>query len=303
MTFSNLYALYENACLDYEVSVLTEGADSEEAKTAKAKKTGLAKKAFASIGAAFRKLGQMIMRILTFIKRRFVRDKVMLAYRSVVIPASNYKKALSNIIKYSLAVDGEGHVKEFEDPNSGDFVISPPILPYTIYNTGTVIDKTSYQEVLEKAKRLTSKYERLEKTAVNAYMKYDVSNEKHTRISINVTAYRSILKVLSSITTRINDDIQTISNNAVPEDVAPVNDKKEKVDTNNESAMFDGLTRNELRAKLLIEAADLLNESAARNERKEIIGDIKSSKKTEEMESFLKGTMDKEDAKKILCHN
>ena len=35
MTFSNLCALYENACLDYEVSVLTEGADSEEAKTAK----------------------------------------------------------------------------------------------------------------------------------------------------------------------------------------------------------------------------------------------------------------------------
>ena len=58
------------------------------------------------------------------------------------------------------------------------------------------------------------------------------------------------------------------------------------------------MTRNELRAQLLIEAADLLNEGAARNERKEIIIDIKSSKKTEEMKSFLKGTMDKEDAKK-----
>ena len=58
------------------------------------------------------------------------------------------------------------------------------------------------------------------------------------------------------------------------------------------------MTRNELRAQLLIEAADLLNEGAARNERKEIVRDIKSSKKTEEMKSFLKGTMDKEDAKK-----
>ena len=58
------------------------------------------------------------------------------------------------------------------------------------------------------------------------------------------------------------------------------------------------MTRNELRAQLLIEAADLLNEGAARKERINIVHDIKASKKTEEMKSFLKGTMDKEDAKK-----
>ena len=102
MTFSDLCALYENACLDYEVSVLTEGADSKEAKTAKAKKTGLARKVFASIGAAFRKLGEMIMRVLTFIKRRFVRDKVKLAREITITPASTYKEALSDIINYSV---------------------------------------------------------------------------------------------------------------------------------------------------------------------------------------------------------
>ena len=58
------------------------------------------------------------------------------------------------------------------------------------------------------------------------------------------------------------------------------------------------MTRNELRAKLLIEAADLLNEGAATEARKEIIEDIKLKRKTEEMKSFLNGTMDKEDAKK-----
>ena len=58
------------------------------------------------------------------------------------------------------------------------------------------------------------------------------------------------------------------------------------------------MTKNELRAKLLIEAADLLNEGAATEARKEIIEDIKLKRKTEEMKSFLNGTMDKEDAKK-----
>lgn len=58
------------------------------------------------------------------------------------------------------------------------------------------------------------------------------------------------------------------------------------------------MTKNELRAQLLIEAADLLDEGAARNERISIVNKLKESKKTEEMKSFLKGTMDKEDAKK-----
>ena len=58
------------------------------------------------------------------------------------------------------------------------------------------------------------------------------------------------------------------------------------------------MTRNELRAQLLIEAADLLDEGAARTERINIVRNLKESKKTEEMKSFLKGTMDKEDAKK-----
>ena len=255
MTFNNLCALYENACLDYEVSVLTEGADSEEAKTAKAKKTGLGKKVFASIGAAFRKLGQMIMRVLTFIKRRFVRDKVKLARDTSITPASAYKKFLSDIINYSLAVDDEGNEKKFKYGSN----VSPVKFADTLYVSGTVIDKTSYQEVLEKAKRLTSKYEQLKNKAVDIKEKYlFVSKQKFEYASVDATAYSSILKALSSITTHIDSDMKEISKNAAPEDVAPVNDKKEKADTNNESAMFGGLTRNELRAKLLIEAADAL---------------------------------------------
>ena len=296
MTFNNLCELYENACLDYEVSVLTEGADSEEAKTAEAKKTGLASKIFASIGAAFEKLGQMIMRILTFIKRRFVRDKVKLVHGITITPASTYKKFLSDITNYALGVDDEGNMRlKYQSVNDR---YSPLEFTATPYGPGTVIDKTSYQEVLEKAKRLTSKYEQLKNKAVDIKKKYHNDDQKYEPASVDALAYRFILKSLSSLTTRINSDMKEISNNAVPEDVAPANDKKGKADTNNESTMFDGLTRNELRAKLLIEAADLLNEGAARNERKKIIRDIKLSKKTEEMKSFLKGTMDKEDAKK-----
>ena len=258
MTFSNLCALYENACLDYEVSVLTEGADSEEAKTAKAKKTGLGKKVFASIGAAFRKLGQMIMRVLTFIKRRFVRDKVKLANDIRITPATTYKKILKDVISYSLFVDDEGNMKDAKFLNGEKAEFSPFDFTDMSYGPGTVIDKTSYQEVLEKAKRLTSKYERLETAASNLSAKYSDDNQKGIPAIAKGTAYRSILKALSSITTRIDSDMKEISDNAVPEDVAPVNDKKEKADANNESAIFGGLTRNELRAKLLIEAADAL---------------------------------------------
>ena len=299
MTFNNLYALYENACLDYEVSVLTEGADSEEAKTAKAKKTGLASKIFASIGAAFEKLGQMIMRVLTFIKRRFVRDKVKLANEIRITPANTYKKYLSDVISYSLAIDEEGYTKGVTKATTKRSAeMSPLDLTDMSYGPGSVIDKTSYQEVLEKAKRITSKYERLEKAASHLMFISSDDKQKENPAMIKAIAYRSILKALSSITTRIDRDMKEIKNNAVPEDVAPADDKKEKVDANNESAMFGGLTRNELRAQLLIEAADLLNEGAARDERKQIIRDIKLKRKTEEMKSFLKGTMDKEDAKK-----
>ena len=298
MTFNNLCALYENACLDYEVSTLTEGADSEEAKTAEAKKIGLASKIFASIGAAFEKLGQMIMRVLTFIKRRFVRDKVKLARDTSITPASAYKKFLSDIINYSLAVDDEGNEKKFKYGSN----VSPVKFADTLYVSGTVIDKTSYQEVLEKAKRLTSKYEQLKNKAVDIKEKYlFVSKQKFEYASVDATAYSSILKALSSITTHIDSDMKEISKNAAPEDVAPVNDKKEKADTNNESAMFGGLTRNELRAQLLIEAADLLNEGAATEARKEIIGDIKLKRKTELYKNFIDNKMDYNEAKKYYA--
>ena len=262
MTFNNLCALYENACLDYEVSVLTEGADSEEAKTAKAKKTGLASKIFASIGAAFEKLGQMIMRILTFIKRRFVRDKVKLAHEITITPASTYKKFLSDITNYALGVDDEGNMRlKYQYTSVSANKYSPFEFTDMSYGPGTVIDKTSYQEVLEKAKRLTSKYEQLKNKAADIKKKYPNDDQKYEPASVDVVAYRSILKALSFLTTRIDRNMKEISDNAVPEDVAPVNDKKGKADANNESAIFDGLTRNELRAKLLIEAADALGDN------------------------------------------
>ena len=241
MTFSNLYALYENACLDYEVSVLTEGADSEEAKTAKAKKTGLARKVFSAVGAAFQKLWEMIVRLLKFIKTRFIRDKIKLANGVSLVPVKDYKAIIADLMKYVTAGD-ELAVK------------SVPV------KEGTVVDKTSYVEILEKMERIVKKFATL-KTKAESFVEKNIdsaSEDKLAKNELNATVYAKAERYVKKLVGSINTDIQLISNNAVPEDVAPVNDKKEKVDTNNESAMFDGLTRNELRAKLLIEAADAL---------------------------------------------
>ena len=61
------------------------------------------------------------------------------------------------------------------------------------------------------------------------------------------------------------------------------------------------MTRNELRAQLLIEAADLLNEGAATEARKEIIGDIKLKRKTELYKNFIDNKMDYNEAKKYYA--
>ena len=251
MTFSNLCALYENACLDYEVSVLTEGADSEEAKTAKAKKTGLGKKVFAAIGAAFQKLWEMIKRLLTFIKTRFVRDKVKLANDVQLVPAKDYKTIIADLMKYVTAGD-EIRIKTI------------PV------KSGTVVDKTSYVEILEKMERIVKKFATL-KTKAESFVEkstnihdyignnsYAASADELAKKELNATVYAKAEEYVKNLVKLINKDIMTISDNAVPEDVAPVNDKKGNADTNNESAILGGLTRNELRAQLLIEAADAL---------------------------------------------
>ena len=241
MTFSNLYVLYENACLDYEVSVLTEGADSEEAKTAKAKKTGLAKKVFAAVGAAFEKLWEMIKRLLTFIKRRFVRDKVKLANDVQLVPVKNYKTIVADLMKYVTAGD-ELTIK------------ASPV------KAGSIVDKTAYVEILEKMEGLVKKFAALKTKAENFVEKNvdSATEDKLEKKQLDAAMYSKMEEYVRKLVGSINVDIKIISNNAVPEDVAPVNDKKEKADANNESAIFGGLTRNELRAKLLIEAADAL---------------------------------------------
>ena len=58
------------------------------------------------------------------------------------------------------------------------------------------------------------------------------------------------------------------------------------------------MTRNELRAQLLIEAADLLNEGAATKARKEIIKDIKIQKQEDLYKKFKNAEMDYDEAKK-----
>ena len=244
MTFSNLCALYENACLDYEVSVLTEGADSKEAKTAKAKKTGLARKVFSAVGTAFQKLWEMIVRLLKFIKTRFIRDKIKLAHDVNLVPIKDYKTIVANLTKYVLAGD-ELLVKGI------------PV------RAGTVVDKTAYNEVLEKLEKLTKKFASL-KTKAENFVEQNVdsaSGDKLEKKQLDAVTYSKMETYVRKLVDSINADIKIISSNAVPEDVAPANDKKEKADTNNESAIFGGLTRNELRAKLLIEAADALGDN------------------------------------------
>ena len=243
MTFNNLCALYENACLDYEVSVLTEGADSEEAKTAKAKKTGLARKVFSAVGTAFQKLWEMIVRLLKFIKTRFIRDKIKLANDVNLVPIKDYKTIVANLTKYVLAGD--------------DLLVKG--IPV---RAGTVVDKTAYNEVLEKLEKLTKKFASLKTKAENFVEQNadSASGDKLEKKQLDAVTYSKMETYVRKLVDSINADIKIISSNAVPEDVAPVNDKKkkEKADANNESAMFGGLTRNELRAKLLIEAADAL---------------------------------------------
>ena len=241
MTFDNLCALYENACLDYEVSVLTEGADSEEAKTAKAKKTGLAKKVFTAVGNAFQKLWEMIKRLLTFIKRRFVREKIKLANDVQLVPAKNYKTIIASLMKY-VATNDE------------------ILLKTTPVEEGSIVDKTTYVEILEKMERLVKKFAALRTKARN-FIDNNIDStfgDKFEKNSIDSLMYAKMERYVRKLVDSINSDIKIISSNAVPEDVAPVNNEKEKTDTNNESAIFGGLTRNELRAKLLIEAADAL---------------------------------------------
>ena len=254
MTFDNLCALYENACLDYEVSVLTEGADSEEAKTAKAKKTGLGKKVFAAVGAAFEALWEIIRKLLKFIKTRFIRDKIKLANDVQLVPVKDYKTIIADLMKYVTAGDEIG-------------IKTIPV------KSGTVVDKTAYVEILEKLEGLVKRFASIRIKAENFIEKstnihdyignnsYAASADKLAKKELDATVYAKAEKYVKNLVKLINRDIQAISSNAVPEDVAPVNDKKEKADTNNESAILGGLTRNELRAKLLIEAADALGDN------------------------------------------
>ena len=310
MTFSNLCALYENACLDYEVSVLTEGADSEEAKTdyevsvltegadseeaktAKEKATTFGKKVFSAIGAAFQKLWEMIVRLLTFIKRRFVRDKVKLAKDVQLVPVEDYKAIIANLAKYIIAGDALS-TKAF-------FAKDVLLMKATSVKAGSIVDKTAYVETLEKLEKLTKKFASLKTKADNFVEKNAgfATENKIEKKRLDAVMYSKMEKYVKNLVEAINTDIQIISNNAVPEDVAPVNDKKGKADTNNESAIFDGLTRNELRAKLLIEAADLLNEGAASKARKEIIKDIKIQKQEDLYKKFKNAKMDYDEAKK-----
>ena len=295
MTFSNLYALYENACLDYEVSVLTEGADSEEAKTAKAKKTGLASKIFAAVGVAFQKLLETIKKLLTFIKRRFVREKIKLANDVLLVPIKDYKTIIANLAKYIIAGD--------ELTIKATFFKDVLLMKATSVKAGSIVDKTAYVETLEKLEKLVKKFAAL-KTKAENFVEQNADSATEDRLEkkqLDAAMYAKMEKYVRKLVEEINTNIKIISNNAVPEDVAPVNDKKEKADTNNESATFGGLTRNELRAQLLIEAADLLNEGAATEARKEIIGDIKLKRKTELYKNFIDNKMDYNEAKKYYA--
>ena len=59
------------------------------------------------------------------------------------------------------------------------------------------------------------------------------------------------------------------------------------------------MNNNEVIAKMLNEAAYLLNEAAARDERKESVKSLKNIKESELVHNFLKGKLDSKEAKKL----
>ena len=120
MTFSNLCALYENACLDYEVSVLTEGADSGSSAVALYKKQNIAMKIYNVLKTLIMKLIAAIKQSIDRISVKFKTEMVQLTSDIEIIPLKYYKEFIPEMKKFikDLAVD-KG-VEAFDPSYIGD---------------------------------------------------------------------------------------------------------------------------------------------------------------------------------------
>ena len=100
MTFSNLCELYENACLDYEVSVLTEGADSGSSAVALYKKQNIAMKIYNVLKTLIMKLIAAIKQSIDRISVKFKTEMVQLTSDIEIIPLKYYKEFIPEMKKF-----------------------------------------------------------------------------------------------------------------------------------------------------------------------------------------------------------
>ena len=101
----------------------------------------------------------MIVRLLTFIKRRFIRDRIKLAKDVQLVPVKDYKTIIANLAKYIIAGDALS-IKAF-------FSKDVLLMKATSVKAGSIVDKTAYVETLEKLEKLTKKFASLKTKAYN----------------------------------------------------------------------------------------------------------------------------------------
>ena len=272
MTFSNLCALYENACLDYEVSVLTEGADSEEAKTAKDKATAFGKKVWNAIKTLFLRMIDKINYLIKYIGNHIGESKIVIKKDILAVDISAYKKLLNHINESKSTDELNYYIDNIEN------LLSPSVL----YKKGVTVNVSQYKDMLLKFRDFSKKiYNKL--NSIETVTKKDIQTNDY---------YNLLILGLDAGINSIKKDI----NNFIQNKLMPT---VESCVTNNISDCF--MTRNELRAKLLIEAADLLNEGAATEVRKEIIKDIKIQKQEDLYKKFKNTEMDYNETKKYYA--
>ena len=120
MTFSDLCALYENACLDYEVSVLTEGADSGSSAVALYKKQNIAMRIYNVLKTLIMKLIAAIKQSIDRISVKFKTEMVQLTSDIEIIPLKYYKEFIPEMKKFIKDLAVSKGLEAFDPSYIGD---------------------------------------------------------------------------------------------------------------------------------------------------------------------------------------
>ena len=120
MTFSNLCALYENACLDYEVSVLTEGADNGSSAVALYKKQNIAMRIYNVLKTLIMKLIAAIKQSIDRISVKFKTEMVQLTSDIEIIPLKYYKEFIPEMKKFIKDLAVSKGIESFDSSYIGD---------------------------------------------------------------------------------------------------------------------------------------------------------------------------------------